>query len=1479
MQKVKKILSIILVLIMISVYAPSDIFTAFGLSAASYAAVCSHKNAVNYEETAPNCVSDGYSAGKYCPDCKTWLEGHNIISATGHIFGDKGVIIKAATCSENGIEAKICMLCNSTVSELILCDPETYPESPHNYDNNKTYEYSFSYPAAEELVLKFSSDTVTEDFSDYIYIYGRNGVKIGQYCGTQLRSKKITVSGDSFSIRLVTDASFSDYGFRFETIHAKAYSESNSRIIPALNPDKGCTDLNNDDICDTCSAVFSLLTSGSCGESVTWKLYEGGLLKISGSGDIASDESYSPWNDYKDDIKRVVIEDGITGIGEYAFSYCSYLENVSVASSVTNIGAWAFSCCTSLKNITVPPSVKNIGDYAFSYCTDLESINISDGVVNIGAWALCYCSDLKSISIPKSVMSIGSAAFYSCTSLEGVLADINNTKYMSVDGVLYNKNGTTLIYYPDAKSLTSFNVPDKVTSIGEYSFSSCTALESVNIPLGVTRIGTYAFSDCTALKNIAIPESVTSIDSSAFYCCKALTEITVPESVTRIGASAFYNCSALNRIIIFNPDCEIYDTEDTIYHGATIISFADSAAKVYADKYGRKFEIFDCSHNGAENYDAVEPDCVNDGYTAGVYCSLCDTWIHGHEKISAAGHIFGDEMVMVKKASCSDKGYESKICTVCGSAAAELVLCDSSMYPQTPHDYENDKTYEYTFSYPGAAEIIIKFSEDTRTESLSDIIYIFDSKGEKIGQFSGIELCLKEIDIEGESFTIRLTCDDKNTEYGFSFESIYAKVYDKNNSNEIAALNPENGCEDSNGDDICDNCGFVFSVTASGSGGNNVSWKLYEKGLLKISGTGEMDFGYSDAPWYDYKALIEDIVIEEGVTAICPWAFEYCTSVENIVIPASVVKIGNSAFYRCMSLKSVTILNAGCEIYDNSETIYQGAVIIAANGSSAHAYAQKYGRTFEGMLHNFESTVTEPDCVNKGYTTYFCRDCDYSYVDSYVDALGHSFGADWIIIKEADCTENGIRKNSCERCLETVTEEIIASGHTDEDNNGICNICGNNMSDISVGEEKLIEVIANEITYLKFIPEKSGEYTFFSSADSDTCGYLFDVNKNTLMYNDDNGESGNFSITYTLEAGKVYYWAAKYFSDSASGSFNVTLMCQHTDKEADGICDVCEKSSVLARGTYGDNMTWVIYGNTLVISGAGEVNYEEYYSPWYSYRSYIKTAVAENGVTHLGDYVFAFCTALEAVNLPDSVVSIGENAFSYCSTLKAFTIPAGIKKLNKATFFNCTALESIVIPDNITGIEEDAFKNCTSLRKITFMNSSCVIYDNENVIYPDAVIAAAVGSAAHNYALKYMRAFEELNIHNYEKTITLSTCTSGGYTTYTCTVCGYSYKADETPARGHSLEAFVEHPTCTQSGTVSEICKVCSYTHSVEEIPASGHLMSSNGACAYCGRIDGNECEHICHYNGLAGFIFRVMSYFMKIFGINHICECGQAHY
>ena len=483
------------------------------------------------------------------------------------------------------------------------------------------------------------------------------------------------------------------------------------------------------------SAFADTAKSGTCGENLTWALDDAGTLTISGTGDMedylthrfdGKEITTAPWREYYDTIKSVVIEAGVTRIGDNAFCWCSSLTSVTIPDSVTSIGNSAFCWCISLESMTIPDSVTSIMDETFYECRSLASVTIGNSVTSIGIRAFYNCSSLASVTIPNSVTSIGGSAFEDCSSLESVTIGNSVT---SIGGGAFE----------DCSSLASVTIPDSVTSIGEYAFYGCSSLESVTIPDNVTSIESSVFRNCTSLAIVTIPDSVTSIEEYAFYNCWKLKDALFGGTKEEWEATGYtfpygvrvhYSCNSLDGhyvpVVVREPNCQstglieyncscgnaYYETlpesHDYVFsktvaptcseHGYDLLKCSKCGAekKEYHDdellqhsyvvsvvepscleggyklhkcsvcEYSYKDELVQPLGHSETNAEAKAPTCTEAGHTAGTYCSRCGEIMSGMAEIAALDHDFG-EWKQTKAPTCTEKGTETRTCTRCNA--------------------------------------------------------------------------------------------------------------------------------------------------------------------------------------------------------------------------------------------------------------------------------------------------------------------------------------------------------------------------------------------------------------------------------------------------------------------------------------------------------------------------------------------------------------------------------------------------------------------------------------------------------------------------------------------------------------------------------------------------------------------------------------------------------------------------------------------
>lgn len=358
-----------------------------------------------------------------------------------------------------------------------------------------------------------------------------------------------------------------------------------------------------------------------------------------------------------DSITSVVIPESVIDISSSAFENCINLKSVTILGAA-NIGSRAFGFCSNLENVSMD-NVKSIGESAFYECKSLTIVKLPKPLMSISKCVFDGCSSLTSITIPESVTKVELQAFNRCpissifipqnityfdpyvfggdSSIVSIDVDPNNKIYSSIDGVLYNKEGTCILLWPAGvtdvdipdgvesigayaffcQRLTSLNLPESVTSIGNMAFNSCLELTNINIQ-GPTSIGSSAFNQCVNLTSVNMPnateigeyafgsdygltsvdmQNVTKIGEGAFIRDTSLSSILIPESVVYIGDFAFSYCKNLQTVTIESDKTVIYDSYQTFgkncgdkYPEAKIIGHDPSTAKDYALKYKNTFE-------------------------------------------------------------------------------------------------------------------------------------------------------------------------------------------------------------------------------------------------------------------------------------------------------------------------------------------------------------------------------------------------------------------------------------------------------------------------------------------------------------------------------------------------------------------------------------------------------------------------------------------------------------------------------------------------------------------------------------------------------------------------------------------------------------------------------------------------------------------------------------------------------------------------
>ncbi len=753
------------------------------------------------------------------------------------------------------------------------------------------------------------------------------------------------------------------------------------------------------------------VTSGTCGENVTWSFDEAsGTLKISGTG-IVSD--YSGWENLKDKITYIEIDDGIKVVVANAFADCSLVAGVTLPATLELVYTDAFLNCTSLKDVYYLGSIEewceinfahyygNPNVYADNFYINGELVAddfvIPEGPEYIGVYTFTGCEDITSLTIPKSVIQTESHAFYACKGLTSV--------------TLPNTLKTLGEYtFCGCSALESIVVPESVTKIENDVFNCCTSLKSVTLPNGITEIDTQLFRECGSLEEITIPYGVTRIKGLAFHMCYSLTEVEIPPTVTTIDSS-FQECSNLEKVVIPDSVTTIGDRAftgcanlaTTYYTGTeeqwnkiTIAANNDVLTKNIVFNY-KETITGTCGENATWAFDETSGKLTISGYG-----EMNDYAANNNSMPYYSPVPWADYKPYVKSIEISSGITYIGMNTFRGCTPITNLVIPEGVNRIGKNAFYDCKNL-YSVSIPESVTVVDS-GAFLNSQELREVYYAgdfekwnsIDFKSAVLNYYaSNAKLYFNDVLVENLIVPDGVTALNPYTfcnndcitsviipesvefigEAAFSGNDKLETTYytgTEEQWNEIAIA--------SGNDALTKNVVFDYGKP-SNTCGENATWAFDEtSGTLTISGTGAIS-DYSG--WKNLANKVTYVEIGNGITSVGANAFNGFTALKEVYMAESVAELGDNAFVGCSKLTIVTAL-ADEQSFENAFSGNDSRFFfVAESGSETYNALESAGHNVKGI-----NTDKEKDGHKvlsfEGKTTIY-QNLDYNYISNLIE--------------------------------------------------------------------------------------------------------------------------------------------------------------------------------------------------------------------------------------------------------------------------------------------------------------------------------------------------------------------------------------------------------------------------------------------------------------------------------------------------------------
>ena len=945
-------------------------------------------------------------------------------------------------------------------------------------------------------------------------------------------------------------------------------------------------------------------------------------------------------------VTKIVLNDGVTSIGDYAFQNNPWYNNLT--DEFVTIGDNVLIKYNGTKSsVTIPDTVKHIAGGVFKNSNKISEVILPNELLSIGQNAFKNCAALTTLTIPKSVSKIGSNAISDSCAIQVYQPSAGYSYRDSNKTVLndsYTKGNDTFYYIiksDDTAEIigcettsTELTVPEEidghtVSAIGDYGFAKCATLKSITIPKNIKTIGKYAFDGCTGLINATIPTTVSSVDDYAFNNCTGLKNVTISEGVVSIGKGCFYNCTSLAEAVV--PDTAKYVGAYAFYNCTSMVNATIGTTTE---------SIGECTF-----YNCKKLETVVIGYSVksiGDYafynCAL------GRVSVPSATTVIGN-FAFAKNSNLTKATLRKNLLTIGDGAFKDCGLLSTISIPTTvtsigDEAFENCTSIASVTIPTGVTEI--KKRTFSNCSSLANVTI----KGEvtSIGESAFLNNAFTAIQLPETLKTIGSSA--------FKNCGKLEKITLPNNTANI-------------GNAAFLNCSALHLVSVPDS----------------VASVGKNVFFYNDD-------IIVEIRKNSGTVADKLLAQQ---GIHHVILDENISAIGKNVFDSCYELSSVTY---------GSETVKAGEYKLSKSIKAIGSEAFKNNPLLRNLIvPDTLETIGDNVFYNAIQSGYHCKDVTVTFYYVNGEIAANILNSQYVshIVVNDNIHALGEKAFFNMPVLETISlpDTISAVGANVFANPGkkvMATFRGvDGTIDASVYDGKTSGIC---YIYIEDGIKNIGKNAF---ANSDTVLGVEIVNTDTI---DDYAFSNCPAMKQLYIDSVVNINDYAFYNDIAIDNIVIDQNLVNIGSHAFDSCKLIPK--VKLPNTVRNIGAYAFYDCNSMKSinipvGVDKIN--EY--TFFGCASLLSVDLP-NTVKSIGDYAYYGCVLVNDLSFGNAVESIGAYAFYNCNKVKEIILPDSLKSIGNYAFRSCSSITEITIPDSVTQLGDCVFYACTGLEKAEF---------------------------------------------------------------------------------------------------------------------------------------------------------------------------------